>query len=225
MKVPWWKRWLSYIAEIHIESTSSEFNPHLYVSLLKGRYQLCTANAIYSFEDLYDNFGGAFDRMDLKRIKGKEALILGLGLGSIPQILDQKGYPFKYTAVEIDEEVIYLVSKYALPQIQSPIEIVCADALNFVTQCQRKFDFIMIDIFLDDVIPDKFQNQEFLAQVKTLLNPEGILMYNRLAFTSSDVENAKTYFQRIFSKVFTEATFLEVKGNWMLLNQKSILTE
>ena len=56
MKQPLWKRLLSHLFEIHIESTSSEYNPHLYVSLRKGRYQLSTANAIYSFEDLYYNF-------------------------------------------------------------------------------------------------------------------------------------------------------------------------
>ena len=50
MKQPLWKRLVSYLFEIHVESTSSEFNPHLYVSLYKGRYQLSTANAIYSFD-------------------------------------------------------------------------------------------------------------------------------------------------------------------------------
>ena len=55
MKQPLWKRWLSYLFEIHVESTSSDYNPHLHVSLNNGRYQLSTANAIYSFEDLYDN--------------------------------------------------------------------------------------------------------------------------------------------------------------------------
>ncbi|MEL6944963.1 MAG: hypothetical protein AAFO82_20090, partial [Bacteroidota bacterium] len=51
--IPRWKRWWSYLSEIHIESAPNEINPHLYVSLRNGRYQLSTANAIYSYEDLY----------------------------------------------------------------------------------------------------------------------------------------------------------------------------
>ena len=51
MRPPRWKQWLSYLFEMHIESAASEYNPHLYVSMKQGRYQLCTANAIYSYED------------------------------------------------------------------------------------------------------------------------------------------------------------------------------
>ena len=113
MKQPKWKRLLSYLFEIHIESTSSDYNPHLYVSLQKGRYQLSTANAIYSFEDLYDNFSDAFKEIDLDQLNVQNVLILGFGLGSIPIILEQKfNKKYFYTGVEIDEEVLYLANKY-----------------------------------------------------------------------------------------------------------------
>ena len=112
MKQPLWKRFLSYLFEIHIESTSSEYNPHLYVSLQKGRYQLSTANAVYSFEDLYDNFSDAFKEIDLDRLNIQNVLILGFGLGSIPIILEQNfKKKYHYTGVEIDEEVLYLAKK------------------------------------------------------------------------------------------------------------------
>ena len=106
MKQPLWKRLVSYFFEIHIESTSSEFNPHLYVSLYKGRYQLSTANAIYSFEDLYDNFSEAFEEIDLDRLAIQNVLILGFGLGSIPILLEQHfNKEYHYTGIEIDEIV------------------------------------------------------------------------------------------------------------------------
>ena len=102
MKQPLWKRWLSHLFVFHIESTSSEYNPHLYVSLRNGRYQLCTANAIYSFEDLYDNFADSFVQLELDKLPGKRVLILGFGLGSIPLILEKLGYTdFEFTGVEI----------------------------------------------------------------------------------------------------------------------------
>ena len=86
MIAPLWKRLLSYLFELHIESTSSEHNPHLYVSLKNGRYQLSTANAVYSYGDLYDNFSEAFQQLNLESREIKNVLILGFGLAfaSVP---------------------------------------------------------------------------------------------------------------------------------------------
>ncbi len=60
MRPGFWKKLSSYFVERPIESASSEWNPELHVCLSKGRYQLCTAGAIYSYEDLYANFFLAF---------------------------------------------------------------------------------------------------------------------------------------------------------------------
>ena len=119
--IPRWKRLLSYFVEFHIESAPSELNPHLYVSLNRGRYQLCTANAVYSFADLYDNFVKAFQRLQPAQLPIREVLLLGFGLGSIPLMLEKKFHcRIRYTGVEADESVIWLAGKYALPELQSP---------------------------------------------------------------------------------------------------------
>ncbi|MEM9918824.1 MAG: methyltransferase domain-containing protein [Bacteroidota bacterium] len=218
MKIPFWKRWLSYLTEIHIESAPSPHNPHLYVSLRRGRFQLSTANAIYSYEDLYDNFSGAFEQLHLDRLPGKEILILGFGLGSIPIILEKMGYHHHYTAVEVDESVVDLATRYAMPRIDSPVQMICADALAFVQQCQSHFDLIAVDLFLDDLIPAPFESQTFLERTKELLNPGGVLLYNRLAFTPQDKEEARKFLEGPFRTVFPEGIHLDINGNWMLLN-------
>ena len=224
MKQPLWKRLVSYFFEIHIESTSSEFNPHLYVSLYKGRYQLSTANAIYSFEDLYDNFSEAFEEIDLDRLAIQNVLILGFGLGSIPILLEQHfNKEYHYTGIEIDEEVLYLANKYALQDITSGIELVCADANNFIKQSSQKYDMIAVDLFQDDIIPEQFEQAEFLENVKNLLSPNGVLLYNRLAHNDQDIKQSKSFYKNIFTKVFDKGTYIEVNDNWMLLNRPDIL--
>lgn len=219
MQQPWWKRWWSYFMELHIESTSSDYNPHLYVSLSRGRYQLCTANAIYSYEDQYDNFRKAFVKIDLDKLPGKEVLILGFGLGSIPilleKIFDQDLY---YTAVEIDEAVIELAGKYALPDIQSPIEMICADAAVYVDQEPATYDLICMDVFLDDVVPDVFEQEVFLTGLKNMLNPNGLLLFNRLAATKKDKQESRRFFEDHFLPVFPHGTYLEAGGNYILMN-------
>ena len=219
-----WKKWLSYLTEFHIEDAPSDLNPALHVCLVNGRYQLCTENAIYSFGDLYNNFGDAFKKVRLEQLPGKEVLILGFGMGSIPILLEKKmAKKYHYTGIEIDEEVIYLASKYILDELQSSIALICADAAKWVDQCEQRFDLIAIDLFLDDVIPHVFEQAAFLRQVQGLLNPKGLLLYNRLAYTLNDVENARRFFKGQFKPVFEKGTYLDLEGNWMLVNDERYL--
>ncbi|GJM35961.1 MAG: hypothetical protein DHS20C18_49620 [Saprospiraceae bacterium] len=221
MQEPWWKRWTSYLFEWHIESTSSEYNPHLYVSLNRGRYQLCTANAIYSFGDLYDNFSRAFSKMDLDHLPGDQVLILGFGLGSIPLMLEKNfDRQYHYTAIEIDEAILELTAKYTLPDITSPVETICTDASAYVVQSTERFAMICMDVFLDDKVPSSFESEDFLHHLSDLLLPDGMLLFNRLAATPDDIQLTKSYFENTFRKVFPDASYLDVRGNWMLFNRK-----
>lgn len=215
-----WKRLLSYITELHIESTSSEYNPNLYVSLRDGRYQLCTANAIYSFEDRYDNFTEAFKQIDLNQLPGKKVLILGFGMASVPIILEKLGKIYHYTGIEIDQKVISLAQKYAMDGMRSKFNLICADALLFTMQCQEQYDLVIMDVFFDDLIPKQFETSAFLNRLKAITKPEGLLMYNRLAYNDRDITSSTAFYEDIFSEVFPDGTYLEVKGNWMLLNNR-----
>lgn len=219
MQPPRWKKWLSYFFEQHMESASSEYNPHLYVSLNRGRYQLCTAHAVYSFEELYDNFYKTFQRLDFEALPGKRVLLLGLGLGSIPQMLEQHfKQSFHYTAVEIDEAIIYLANKYVLHGLNSSIETICADATIFMEQTEEQFDLICMDIFLDDIVPSAFETVDFLENLKACLHPQGILLYNRLSVTDKDLSKTKAFFEYTFSDIFPNGTYYDVQSNWILIN-------
>lgn len=220
MQPPLLKKLLSYVTEIHLESAPSDINPHLYVSLNKGRYQLSTANAVYSYGDLYDNFSKTFGQLAPQLTDKMNVLILGFGLGSIPYMLENTfGKRMYYTAVEIDENVIYLADKYVLDELEAPIQLICADAFAFVMQCQEQFDLICMDVFLDDVVPPKFTGKQFLEALKDLLEPDGRLLFNRLALSNEDLERTGRFFEQEFKPVFENGTYLDVGGNWMLMNR------
>ena len=212
-----WKRWMSYFTEVHVESTSSPYNPHLYVSMKDGRYMLSTDKAIYSYGDRYHNFGHVFNQMDLKEMEN--VLILGFGLGSIPILLEKKYNHLKYTGIEIDDEVIYLASKYVLPSLRSEIDIVQADAEAFLLQDTQRYDLIAMDVFESDYIPHRFESPEFLTALKNSLAPGGTLLYNRLAYTDSDLENTIRFYEGTFSAIFPDGMQMPVKGNRMLVNR------
>ncbi|MBL7815518.1 MAG: fused MFS/spermidine synthase [Saprospiraceae bacterium] len=224
MKQPLWKRLLSYIKSVYVETTESEHNPYLRVVLRNGRYQLLTANAIYSYGDLYDNFSRAFEQIDLDRLQIKEVLILGFGLGSIPVMLEnmfQKKY--YYTAVEIDPEILRLANTYVVPDIQSGIEFQLSDARVFAEFCTEKYDMICMDVFLDDQVPTELEHEDFLINLKKMLSPNGILLFNKLAYVKKDKKEAEAFFQNHFKRIFTEGVYLDVKGNYILLNRGDIL--
>lgn len=220
MKPAQWKIWLSYLFEQHLESTSSAYNPYLSVSLVRGRYQLNTANAVYSFADLYTNFRMAFQQLEINKQPINDVLILGFGLGSIPYMLERVfNCHFNYTAVEIDEEVLYLAHQYALPEIASPIEMITANAFDYAAQCETQYDLICMDVFVDDIIPEDFETLDFLRDLKRLLSPQGILLYNRLSYSNEDKKKSRFFLEEIFRKIFPEAIYIDTESNWILVNR------
>lgn len=218
--VPRWKKWLSYLSEVTLEETDSSFNDYLRVSLSKGRFMLSTEGAIYSFGDLYTNFLYAFRALDFSNVKGKDVLILGLGLGSIPDMLEKRfRQSFNYTAVDIDETVIWLAHHYVLENLQSPIEVISADARAYVRQSERQFDLICMDVFLGDLIPATFEQEAYLKDLKRLLRPNGLLVFNRLAMTPFDKSLSRNYYHEIFRSVFPAGGYFDSRTNWMLTNR------
>lgn len=83
------QRLKSWFVPVILEDSSSELNPFLAVAMYKGRLQLISGNAIYSWDDLYDNFFTAFGKLDIRTRAPHTALILGGGLGSIPYMLEK----------------------------------------------------------------------------------------------------------------------------------------
>ena len=224
MKQPAWKRWLSYIREIPIETSESEHNPFLNIVLKNGQYQLCTANAIYSYGDLYDNFSKAFKQIDIDKLPINNVLILGFGLGSIPLMLEKMFHKkYYYTAVEIDPEVLRLANIYVLPELKSGIEFQVLDAYTYAVFCEEKFDMICMDVFLDDAVPSELEQDDFLNNLKDMLSENGVLLFNKLAFHKNDKKEALSFFQNHFKRVFTEGVYLDVQGNYILLNRGDVL--
>lgn len=219
MKQPLWKKYLSYFWEWPIETISSDKHEMLQVLLIQGQYQLVTPNAIYSYGSLYTNFLMAFNQLNAEDWPAKKVLVLGLGLGSIPQILEQKYQKQNtYTIVEFDEAVIELAHKYVLKHLTAPIEVIHADANVFLDQHQETYDLICMDIFFDDTIPSIFEKAPFLEKVKSLMKENTLFLYNRLAMLEQDRQKSQRYFEEVFLPAFPNGRKLKVGRNWMLVN-------
>jgi len=225
MKKPFFKKFLSNFKEVILEETGSEHNPVLQVLLYKERYQLCTETAIYSYEDKYDNFRTAFDLLKIKNHNIKSTLLLGLGLGSVPQMLETiYKVDSDYIAVEIDEVICHLADKYVLSDLKSNVQTFPIDALDYFKWYDHSFDMIAMDIFQSAVIPEEFESVEFFETMNSRLNDQGIILYNRLANTALDKEKNEV-FRAKWKSVFPKGGIIDCKNNLIFINELGLIPQ
>lgn len=211
------KKYLSHLFDIKIERCTSAFSEELEVVLSRGRYRLDTIDATYSFEDLYKNYDQAFSELDLNVDAVKNVLVLGLGLGSVPILMEQKyGFDAHYDALEIDGEVIRLAKKYLDSDLASKINFIEGDAASFeqFIPTDKKYDLLIFDVFIGPTTPCRFRTIYYLLRLKSVLSPpKGLLLYNVMKpqFTQEFITD--------FEKVFPQTTALETSGNRMLVGK------
>lgn len=99
---------------------------------------MVSSNAVYSYGNHYYNFRDSFSILHLDQFKLKDILILGLGTGSILQILEQK-YKIHaaFDAVEIDPVIVSIFEKYKNEISNNSCKIFVKDALEFMNSNQK----------------------------------------------------------------------------------------
>lgn len=217
--IPWWKKWLSYITPVHLETAGSAVNDVLEVYLVRNRLRLTTHDAIYSYDDQYFNYYNTFRRIDLPP-DGAEVLLLGFGLGSIPIMLEKnfkKNY--NYTAVEIDETVLSLFSRYQMDRLDSPLEMNQGDAAHYMRVQDRKYDLICVDVFVGEFVPDHLKEEEFLGYLQDAVTEGGLILWNMLFDTEYQRDEVEQFKNELFREYFPEAFTHTVMGNVILMNR------
>jgi len=225
MDHPKWKKWLSYFTEISLEKSSSPSNPYLEVLLTHGRHQLVTKDAIYSYDDKYDNFYQAFKQMNWDKLSGDRVLVLGLGLGSVIYMLEKIFHQqFSFTAVEVDSEICRLCNKYTLSKIDSYVEVIPTEAMQFLQTHSEAYDMIIMDIFQSAVIPEKFQSIDYLSLLNSKLKNNGVLLYNRMNITDQDQDDNEQ-FRSTMETVFPHRSEVKIKTNLVMISDRSFLID
>jgi spermidine synthase len=169
-----------------IEETSSNYNPKLRVIYDSGKYQLDAATVNYSFGSLHYSFEKVFDLIAIHTLPIKSVLLLGLGAGSVIQLL-RKEYHLSVwiDAVEIDTEVLRLAEKYFMLSSNKDLQIYVSDAYTYVMTCNKNYDLIVVDVFIDDRVCPSVERLDFLCKLKELLTPAGSILYNRICQTDN----------------------------------------
>jgi SAM-dependent methyltransferase len=199
MKIPFYKRILSFLYPQLIEKQVDFLQHEHRVDLYKNQLLLSTSNAIYSYGTTYYPFDIPFRKIKKELPQVNRFLMLGTALGSGLKILQKKYNVFpRSVLVDINPLMLDMSKKYMDLNQQQNVEWHCAEAEFFIERCEAKFDLIGVDIFIDMNVPLFVKSEDFMKKVKRLLLPGGKVIFN-LVFNST---NEKQIIENRLSTVF-----------------------
>lgn len=151
--------------------------PRPVVTLELGRKVLRVGGVIQSVHVGESYQADVWDAM-LPRREPTNALILGLGGGTIAALLTARWGPVPITGVEHDPAVVYLArEEFGLGQLEH-VTIAVADAFSFMQRCQHTYDAICVDLYTAGKMAHGIFAKAFLRDVARALAPGGTVAFN-----------------------------------------------
>ena len=153
-------------------------------------------------------------------------LILGLGGGSIVEVVKKYWPRAEITAVDIDPIMVELGKKY-LGLDEYNINIIIGDAYNYLNQISKSknqndkskfknnYDLILVDLYIGDEFPKKFESDEFLRSARRNLVGSGIVIFNRLYY--GDKRSQAMRFENKLEKMFKNVEYFYPEANLMFI--------
>jgi len=121
--------------------------------------------------------GGYWAAMVPDDERPRRALILGLGGGTVARLLQRRWGELRIIGVDDDQSI--LATANAVGWLPLPgLEIVVADAFDYVQSCAERFDYVAVDLFRGERLARRAFGRPFLRHVRDLLEPRGRLVVN-----------------------------------------------
>jgi len=135
--------------------------------------------------------------------QGKDFLIIGLAGGTSARILHNFFPNLNIEGVEIDPLMVEVGKKY-FATAESTSKITESDGRMFLANSDKKYDFVMIDAYKDDLyIPAHLTTSEFFETVKSHLTANGSVMMNIASSENSELLNLiKNTLTSVFDNVY-----------------------
>ena len=177
------KRLLSYVYPI-TKKVTSEFNDTLEITWYNGKKYLNTKNANYSYGSLQEILKTGLKKINLTNCN--TILVLGLGGGSVIETLQQDfNFQGHITALDIDPVILKIAANEFNITESKNLTIVCEDAFSFMKENNKQFDLIIIDLYIDILVPSVFLELPFWEHI-IKANSKNILFNASLENTEND---------------------------------------
>jgi spermidine synthase len=151
---------------------------------------------------------------------GRDCLVIGLGAGVLPSWYAARGY--RTEAVDIDPEIVDVArSHFALdPRVGVHVE----DARAFLSASDKRYDYIILDVFNGDTTPGHLLSVEAMQLVKARLAERGVLAINLMgslgthgAMTASVIKTLRTVFAAVEVHPGFDPSTPDPTGNFVVL--------
>jgi len=180
------KKILSYLYPF-TKKYDSEINGTLEVTTYNGRKVLDSKNANYSYGSVHRIFRESISNINLKEVKN--TLLLGLGAGSVVDLLrNEFGYKGAITAVELDEQILEIAKNEFHIESFGPLTIIKGDAFEIVKTHKKRYDLIIVDIFIDNSIPQQLYEFDFWKPIHHLVSDNGYIIFNTIKETTLSLQ-------------------------------------
>jgi len=149
----------------------------------------------------------------------KKILIAGLGGGTLPLAFNDLFPDAQIDIVEVDQAVVNVAKEFFFFEENENMSVAVNDARVFVKRAGilgKKYDYIILDAFGGDYIPEHLLTQEFLEEVKQIMEEDAVLVANTFS-TSRFYDHESVTYQRVFGEFFNFK--LPTSGNRMIITQ------
>ncbi|TXH72073.1 MAG: hypothetical protein E6Q88_06965 [Lysobacteraceae bacterium] len=134
--------------------------------------------------------------------EARRVLIIGLGGGVIPMAMRRIDPTLRIDVVELDPAVLGVAKRYFNFREDPRLRVAIGDGRVYVRRQARKgmrYDLIVIDAYERVYVPEHMVTREFVAEVKSLLAPGGVIASNTFARGPLAPYEASTY-QSVFGE-------------------------
>ena len=110
----------------------------------------------------------------------RDALFLGLGGGTLPHLLHRRNPNVRMVGVDADAGVVHFAREQF--QLRLPnLEVVIADAFDFVAGCRHGFDYVAVDLFRGYNLQRGALAKPFLNRLQWIIGARGEVSFNLFA--------------------------------------------
>jgi spermidine synthase len=147
----------------------------------------------------------------------KSILVIGLGGGSIPMTFSEMYPNAKIDVVEIDDAVVNVAEEYFYYSDTDNMTAHVDDGRPFIKRAGirgQTYDYIVLDAFSGDYIPEHMLTREFLEEVKSIMTEDSVLVANTFS-TSRLYDHESVTYQRAFGEFYNFK--LPTSGNRIII--------
>jgi len=184
---------------------------HYREMLIDGMVQGGIELAYYQSTYEYNYFMQFISRMLVP--EGKSCLVIGVGLGIIPNWFEQEG--IKCDVVDINPAVVDIATNYF--RFKNSGDIFFEDARYYLNSTDRNYDYILLDVFTGEFTPTHLLSVEALKLARDRLTANGVLAVNIIGslqkdtfMTASVIKTLETAFDEVM--VFPAYKIADVKN-------------